>query len=471
MTRWRILAIGLIGAGALASPASAEDSAAAVDSVPARPTIEFNRWQEDWSVLANPAVPREPFDDLKYIPRSATDPKAYLSFGADLRERFEGNDAPSFGVGGAHPEDYLISRLEVHADLHLGAHVQIFTQLQSDFAPWKTVLTPVDQNRLDLEQAFVAITEPVGGGTLKVRLGRQQIAFDLQRFISVRDGPNIRQSYDAAWADYERGSWRLTSFYSLPVQDRDLRAFDDYSSNHLTYGGARIERKLFRTAQIAVTYSVFTQDNSHFPSASGNERRDVVDVHTSGSGAGVDWDIEGMNQTGHIGSKHIEAWAFGSLAGYTFFGVQWTPRLGIQVDAASGDRNPHDQLLGTFNPLFPNGYYVTLAGYTGFVNFVHVKPSLTVHPTRKLKLMLAAAAQWRETTADAVYTQPDIPVAGTAGRPGAYTGTYGQVRADWQVSEHVAAAVEAVHFEVANVIRAAGGHDGDYLGVELRFGW
>ena len=158
---------------------------------------------EDWSVLANPAVPREPFDDLAYIPLSATDPKTYLSFGADLRERFEGNDAPSFGVGGAHPEDYVISRMEVHADLHLGAHVQIFTQLQSDFAPWKTVLTPVDQNRLDLEQAFVAITESVGGGTLKVRLGRQQIAFDLQRFISVRDGPNIRQSYDAAWADYE----------------------------------------------------------------------------------------------------------------------------------------------------------------------------------------------------------------------------------------------------------------------------
>jgi hypothetical protein len=41
-------------------------------------------------------------------------------------------------------------------------------------------------------------------------LGRQQIAFDLQRFISVRDGRNVRQSHDAAWADYERGRWRLT---------------------------------------------------------------------------------------------------------------------------------------------------------------------------------------------------------------------------------------------------------------------
>jgi hypothetical protein len=31
-------------------------------STPQRPAIMFNRWQEDWSVLADPRVPREPFD-------------------------------------------------------------------------------------------------------------------------------------------------------------------------------------------------------------------------------------------------------------------------------------------------------------------------------------------------------------------------------------------------------------------------
>ena len=465
--------VALLGAGGLtSSPAWGQDPAApADDAAPARPAILFNRWQEDWSVLANPAVPREPFDDLKYIPLSAADPDTYLSLGAGVRERFEGNDAPNFGVGGVHPEDYMISRLEAHADLRLAGQVQVFVQLQSAFAPWKTHLTPVDQNRLDLEQAFVAITEPVDGGTLKLRIGRQQIAFDLQRFISVRDGLNVRQSYDAVWADYEHGPWRMTGFYSQPVQVRDARVFDDYSSGRLTYGGVRVERKLFKSAQVAVTYSRFTQDGAHFLTASGNERRDIVDVHASGAAAGFDWDVEGMNQTGHIGPERIEAGAFGSLAGYTLRSVAWTPRLGLQVDAASGDRDPHDHLLQTFNPLFPNGYYLALAGYTGYVNFVHVKPSLTLHPTPTLKLTLAAAGQWRETTADAVYTQPNIPVAGTAGRGGAYTGTNGQLRADWQITAHYAAALEAVHFAIAEAIRAAGGHDSDYLGVELKYGW
>src|SRR5882757_8848322 len=96
-----------------AAPAYADD--------PHRPSIMFNRWQEDWSVLADPRVPREPFDGLKYIPLSPDDPKTYLSFGAGLRERFEANDAPSFGIGHNRNNDYLISRMETHADLRIAS--------------------------------------------------------------------------------------------------------------------------------------------------------------------------------------------------------------------------------------------------------------------------------------------------------------------------------------------------------------
>jgi hypothetical protein len=460
-----------LGALWLPLAAMASNEEPVYDQAPERPAITFNRYQEDWSVLADPRTPREAFDDLKYIPLSTTDPLIYLSLGADLRERFEANDAASFGVGTNRNADYDISRLEVDADLRVGAQFQFFTQLQSDYALGKDVLTPVDQDRLDLEQAFVALTEPLNEGTLKVRLGRQQFAFDLQRFVSVRDGPNVRQSYDAAWVDYEHGQWKYITFYSQPVQDRDLRPFDDYSSRQLTYGGFRVERKVMDSANVAAYYSRFTQDGARFPSVSGNERRNIVDVHFSGGQHLIDWDLEAMKQTGQIGIDDIEAWAFGSIVGYTMAELSWRPRLGMQVDAASGDKNPSDHQLNTFNPLFPNGYYVTLAGYTGYVNFIHVKPSLTVHPTQRLKLMAAIGMQWRETTADAVYTQPDIPVAGTAGRPGRYTGTYSQFRADCIVTPHISLALEAVYFTIAEAIRTAGGHDSDYVGAEFKYGW
>lgn len=452
--------------GALA----AEDSAPA-DSAPTRPAIEFNRWQEDWSVLADTRTPREAFDDWKYIRLSADDFHTYLSLGANVRERFEANDATNFGVGNNRNADYDISRVEIHADLRWGEHVQVFSQLQSDYAINKAVHTPVDQDRLDLEQEFIAVTEPLAGGSLKVRLGRQEIGFDLQRFVASRDGPNVRQAYDAAWFDYEHGSWRYITFYSHPVQDRDQSPFDDYSSHHLTFGGFRVEHVFSPSAKLSSFYARFTQDSVAFLTARGDERRDVFDVRFAGEKEGVDWDLEAMEQSGRIGSQTIEAWAFGSLVGYTLHEVRWEPRFGLQVDAASGDKNPTDHQLNTFNPLFPNGYYVTLSGYTGFVNFIHVKPSFTVTPTPRLKIMAALGAQWRETTADAVYTQPDIPVAGTAGRAGRYTGTYGQLRLDSSLTEHVAVALEVVHFKTSEVIHEVGGHDSNYVGAEVRYGW
>jgi len=460
-----------VGAMCAAAPpiAFADDQSKA--STPQRPAIMFNRWQEDWSVLADPRVPHEPFDELKYIPLSSFDPRTYLSFGANTRERFESNNAPNFGTGPNRSQNYVISRNEFHADLRIADQLQAFVRFQADYAPWRTMPTPVDRNRLDLEEAWVALTEQVGGGTLKLRAGRQQFGFDLQRFVAVRDGPNVRQSFDAAWADYENGPWRFITFYSLPVQVRDNTIFDDYSSaDAQTFGMARAEYKFSESLFIAGYYSNFTQANARFANALGDERRDILDVHLNGNANHFDFDFEVMSQTGRIGIRPIKAWGVGSLAGYTFSDLNFSPRIGIQLDAASGDGNTKAS-FGTFNPLFPNGYYFTLAGYTGYSNLFHVKPSLTFALSPSLKLMFAAAAQWRQNTADAIYTQPDIPIQNTAGKPGAYTGSYGQVRLDWTIDRATSFAIEAVHFEVGDTLRNAGAHDSNYVGVEIKRGW
>ncbi|MGF6551620.1 hypothetical protein QFZ96_006756 [Paraburkholderia youngii] len=151
--------------------------------------------------------------------------------------------------------------------------------------------------------------------------------------------------------------------------------------------------------------------------------------------------------------------------------MPWTPRIAVQLDAASGDRHPHDGRLETFNPLFPNGYYFTLAGYTGYANLIHIKPSITLKPSASLTLLGALGFQWRETTGDAVYQQPNQPVPGTAGKGSLWTGMYVQLRADWTIAANLVGSVEAVHFQVGNSIRQAGGRNADYAGVELKYGW
>ena len=437
-----------------------------------RPSIKSNRWQEDWSVLADPALRTEPLDELKYVPLSIDDPGTYVSFGANLRERFEIQlSRRAFGIGGVKGDSYVLQRAQFHIDLHLFDDWQIYTQLEDDRAFGKEDIGPADQNKLDLGLGFLAYSHTFDAGTFKARIGRQDFEFDLQRFVSSRDGPNVRQSFDAVWADWETGPWRFIGFVSQPVQYKDETAFDDTSNGDFRFSTLRIERHVLGTNELSAYYSLYQRDNAHYLDGGGDENRHVFDMRFAGAKNGIDWDLEGMGQLGTVGDKDIRAWAVGARAGYTFEDLAWSPRIGLQVDAASGDSHPGDHTIGTFNPLFPNGYYFTLAGYTGYVNLIHVKPSITVEPIDKLSITGAVGLQWRQTTADAVYVQPNQPLSGTAGRGGSWSGVYQQLRIDYAFTPNLAGAIEAVHYDIGNTIRHAGGHDGNYLGVQLTFAW
>jgi hypothetical protein len=302
-------------------------------------------------------------------------------------------------------------------------------------------------------------------------VGRQDFLFDLKRFVSSRDGPNVRQSFDTAWADWETENWRVLGFLSQPVQYFDDEPFDDKSSGHFRFSTLRVEHHVLGTNELSAYYSLYEKDSGRYLDAAGREERHILDGRFAGALGGIDWDLEAMGQAGTVGTKNIHAWAWGGRAGYTFADIGWRPRLGPQLDAASSDEHPGDNTIGTFNPLFPNGYYFTLGGYTGYTNLVHLKPSLTVHPIDKLSIITAVTLQWRQTTADAIYVQPNVPVPGTAGLGSRWTGVYGQLRADYAFNSHLTGAVEAVHYKVGNTIRRAGRHDSDYLGIEMKFGW
>ena len=352
-------------------------------------------------MLADPTVPREPMDEFKYIPLSDDDPRTYLSLGANIRERFETNDT-NFGTGGNRQNDYVLSRAETHADLRVAGQVQVFLQLQSDIAPGKDRLSPVDQDRLGIEQGFVAASEPCGDGAVLVRMGRLEVGFDLQRFLSVRDGPNVRQSYDGVSVAYTLGPWRVNALYTHPVENRDSSSFDDYSGPRLSFDLLRLEREFTSSSSLSAYVAEFRQGDARFPSASGNERRDIAEARFAGVSGRFDWDAEATSQTGRIGSQAIRAWATGVVVGETLGSSTVQPRITLQVDAASGDKSAADNQLNTFNPLFPSGYYFTNAGYTTYANLVHLKAGLSMTALANLKLITGVGVEWRETVADAI---------------------------------------------------------------------
>ena len=232
-----------------------------------------------------------------------------------------------------------------------------------------------------------------------------------------------------------------------------------------------MQRSFGSLGELAVTFSEYRNDDAHFLAATGPEHRHNWDIHYKGSFDGLDWDVEGIEQRGGLAEKSVSAWGLGSITGYTWANGPWSPRFSLQWDAASGTHNLSGQTVGTFNPLFPNGYYLTLSSYTGYSNFINLKPSLTLRPDRDVTLLAGIGMSWRQTTGDAVYTMPDIPVPRTAGEPGRYTATYMQLRGDYTATRSLAFSIETDYYRVAPVIRQAGGHDSLYLGIEGRWGW
>src|SRR6266436_3795084 len=92
------------------------------------PGYKMLRFDEDYSYLTNQANRTDLFDPVKYIPLRGDDPLWYLTIGGELRERFEGNYDPNFGIGHVGSDSYLLQRIALLTDVHLGERVRFFVE-------------------------------------------------------------------------------------------------------------------------------------------------------------------------------------------------------------------------------------------------------------------------------------------------------------------------------------------------------
>src|SRR6267142_5505379 len=116
------------------------------------PAYKMLRFDEDYSCLTNEDHRTDLFDPVKYIPLRKDDPLWYLSFGGELRERVEGNYDPNFGIGGVGPDSYLLQRITLSADVHLGERLRFFVEGISGIVVGEShTPPPVQQDKGDLQ--------------------------------------------------------------------------------------------------------------------------------------------------------------------------------------------------------------------------------------------------------------------------------------------------------------------------------
>src|SRR5260370_40027850 len=91
------------------------------------PSYKLLRFDEDYSCLTNAANRADWFDRVKYVPIRANDPYWYLTFGGELRERFESVHDDNFAIRSG-PDSYWLQRITLLGDLHLGERVRGFAE-------------------------------------------------------------------------------------------------------------------------------------------------------------------------------------------------------------------------------------------------------------------------------------------------------------------------------------------------------
>ncbi len=310
-----------------------------------------------------------------------------------------------------------------------------------------------------------------GDGSFVLRSGRQELAFGTQRIIAVREGPNVRQSFDGFRTIFRTGGVRVDGFATKPAET-NRHVFDDGPDNNRGLWGAYSVFPLaFLPMGNADLYYVgFYNRHGRFDQGASRETRHSIGTRLWRTASPLDYNFEFIFQWGSFGSGDIRAWTAASDTGYTFESLPLRPRFGLKADIASGDENPADQDLQTFNPLFPKGAYFSEDNLIGPANFIDINPTIDLHLTGNLVLYLNWDFFWRESKHDGIYNNAVALLRSGKNSDARFIGSQPQAQLEWDIDRHTTFILIYAHFFAGKFIRETGpGKDVDFMTTWLAY--
>lgn len=244
-----------------------------------------------------------------------------------------------------------------------------------------------------------------------LRAGRQELSFGSSRLVSTREGPNVRQSFDGARLSLQARQWTIDGFATKPAQTK-RGLFDDSANHEQTFWGVYAARPLPvlpLNGGADLYYLGLDKKRARFDQGVGRERRHTIGARLWNPRGTLDYNFELAYQFGVFEAKrkgHIRAWTMASDTGYTFRDTPLEPRVGFKTNVTSGDKDPNDADLETFNPLFPKGAYFGQLSPVGPLNHRDLHPNLELAFPKNISLAADWVFYWRQGARDAVYGVP-----------------------------------------------------------------
>jgi hypothetical protein len=343
-------------------------------------------------------------NSVKHI--SLRDDKSFISVGGSAREVYEYFDNYLWGIGPQDKNGYVLNRFLVHADYRYNSHFRFFGELESSFVNGRNGgPRPVqDLNKLAAtelfgEYSFMADTN----NRFSLRLGEQPLNYGMGTLLDIRDA-NVRRSFVGAKFIIRSGKDRLDIFAMKPMKTNP-EIFDDGVDPSQRIAGAWYTRNnpAALVSRIDAYYLYTDRNPVAFSQGTGREQR-----HTAGGGTMLSFNnfslyTEGDLQFGTFNGDHILAWKWVQTFTYQDHAAKLKPLFALQTAMSSGDHDPNDGTLGTFNPIYPKAIYYGFIDNVGSANIslVHLKSGLDL--TKKFNLTGEYYCFWRQSVKDGIY--------------------------------------------------------------------
>lgn len=456
--------------------ASVADAAQAAGGA-APPKYQSLRYEEDWSVLRQGGT-GDTFDPLKFV-RLTDDGRFWASFGAQLRERVEVWSDFNFGDTGDYDRDdaFLLHRLRAHMDLHAGEMFRAFVEMKSALATDRDLpggTRPTETDSIDLQNAFLDVRLPLGEkDSFTLRGGRQEMLLGNERLVSPLDWTNTRRTFDGLSGIWNVFDWRVQSFYSHVVQIQKYN-FNKYDDDIQFWGAYATRPQPFGASGPAVLdlyWLAIERARVGFNGSSGEEDRQTVGARLAGAIPNTDFDYEaeGAYQFGDVGGADVSAFMVVAEAGWGLPKTAAAPRVVAGFDYASGDDDPGDGDVETFNQLFPLGHkYLGYIDTVGRQNIIDARLQTSIVPFGTMRAALDLHNFWRASDDDALYNAAGGVVrAGTASDEG-FVGSELDFTLRQPFGRHLDVLLGYSHFFAGDFIQDAGTDDEDIDFVYLQ---
>ena len=375
------------------------------------------------------------------------------------------------------------------------AQAQDSREINSDRPDFPGLLGAEGDDSFDLRQGWFEVGN-AKEFPLTLKAGRQTLIYGDERLIGASDWNNLGRTFDAVKLRWEEKAWWLDAFASsVVVPERGSYNQSDFFNGNETGREQIFSGLYFSTTavgpQTTDLYVLHLHENAN-PRFAQNPLGDTnfftlglrvkskpgAFAHTApepmGKGPGdgkptppkplgFDYDGEFAFQTGDVKGRDLTAFAAHVGAGCTF-DISWKPRLGAEYNFASGDSDPLDREVETFQNLFPTNH--KLYGYADFFSWQNIHNaalSLKAQPCKAVTAQVDYHAFWLASTDDSWYRANGVttvrPLTPAARAADNYVGSEIDFTVTWNVRKELAIQAGYSHFFAGGYLRDTGASD------------